>query len=81
MPQDTKVVVGEVYTHFKGNRYLVSGWGNNSNNRDQHQPMVEYISLDLGERQGWKHFRDEVEFLEVVEWPDGKMRPRFCLKP
>lgn len=77
--QETKVLVGGVYTHFKGNKYLVTGFGNNSNNRDHHQPMVEYISLDPGERQGHKHYRDEDEFLEAVEWPDGKMRPRFCL--
>jgi hypothetical protein len=81
MGTESKTDIGAVYTHSKGAKYLVMGVGKNSNNRDDHQPEVAYISLDPGERQGQWCFRDEVEFHEPVEWPDGKTRPRFCLNP
>lgn len=73
-----KTQIGGLYTHAKGLKYVVTGLGNNSNNRDDHQLVVEYISLE-GVHQGKKHYRDEVEFHELVKWPDGKMRPRFRL--
>lgn len=76
----TRTVIGAVYKHFKGGKYLVTAIGNNSNNSEYHQPMVAYVSLE-GEHQGEWHFRDEDQFHEEVMWNDGERRGRFSRFP
>lgn len=71
------VVIGGLYLHKKGNRYVVVGIGQNSNNGQANATSVEYISIEPGPRQGQKCHRDFSEFGEMVEWPDGIRRPRF----
>ena len=85
-----KVEPGKRYVHHKGACYLVLALATNSTDahvlageqvkdtmwRDFHlraaEPMVVYLSSRLTH-----HVRALAEFIENVEWPDGKQRPRF----
>src|SRR5581483_7591185 len=71
------VIPGKVYTHYKNGRYTVLCLTEESTNaRKGNNGGVVYVSLTYGKI---KH-RDFDEFTELVEWPDGKMRPRFILE-
>lgn len=63
------------YVHKGGGHYTVLGLVRNSTNKDDNRPMVHYVSWT----KGTPCVRDYEEFVEPVEWPDGVVRPRFCL--
>lgn len=66
-------VVGSVYQHYKGEKYLVLFVLQDETNERVGNKIVVYRAVDDG-----KVFaRDYSQFTEVVEWPDGKKRPRF----
>jgi len=67
------VLVGSVYEHFKGGRYLVLFVADDSTNARKGNRLVVYVSLTYGVVK----CRDMGEFLEAVEWPDQVVRPRF----
>ncbi len=62
------------YVHKDGGKYTVLGLMRNSTNKDDGRPMVSYVSWS----KGTPCCRDYEEFVELVEWPDGVTRPRFC---
>lgn len=63
------------YVHKGGGHYTVTHVIRNSTNAAEGRPMVCYHSWTKGTPCG----RDYEEFVEPVEWPDGVVRPRFCL--
>ncbi len=69
------VLPGKIYRHKKGPKYLVLHVVRDSTNSREGSEGVVYVSLDHGNI----NYRDLTEFVELVEWPDGKMRPRFVL--
>jgi len=71
------VLVGSVYEHFKGGRYLVLFVADDSTNARSGNRLVVYVSLTYGVVK----CRDIKEFLEPVEWPDKVVRPRFVPVP
>lgn len=64
---------GDLVRHYKGNLYTVITVGRMSEARDQLHVVY------------WSHERTSVwirplgMFVELVDWPDGKQRPRFQL--
>ncbi len=62
------------YTHYKGGKYLVLFTADDSTNERDGQKTVVYVSLS----QMRVYCRNLEEFIESVQWPDGKMRPRFA---
>ncbi len=68
-----EILVGQVYEHFKGGRYLVLFIAEESTNNRKGGKVVVYVSLTYGVVKA----RDVSEFLEPVTWPDGVLRPRF----
>ena len=62
-----------VYLHQKGNRYRVIGTALDATNARDGGTVVVYESEDGGAR----YCRDIAEFVELVTWPDGSVRPRF----
>ncbi len=68
---------GKVYIHYKeGNRYTVLFLVKESTNARAGGDGVVYVSLTTG---SIRH-RDLSEFIEEVEWPDGRTRTRFILE-
>jgi len=70
-----QIILGKIYKHHKGGRYLVLHIVDESTNTLVGKKGVVYVSLTYGLI---KH-RDLEEFIEIVEWPDGEKRPRFIL--
>ncbi len=70
---DTNPVLHGQYDHYRGGKYLVLFVGEESTNARQGAKVVVYVSLTYG----MVKCRDLREFNEIVEWPDGQMRPRF----
>lgn len=71
------VTPNTVYLHHKGGRYLVLCVADESTNiRKAEGSVVVYVSLTHGRIK----VRDVLEFLELVRWPDGEMRPRFVVE-
>jgi hypothetical protein len=64
---------GKVYQHYKGDCYLVLFLSEESTNARCGMAVVVYLSLE----RGIIHNRDLGEWVELVKWPDGEMRPRF----
>lgn len=70
-----------IYEHFKGNKYEVFGVIKNSENEPA--PGYEYFVLyrpvdqDKGDIQNKMFIRPLYDFTSLVEWPDGKLQPRF----
>jgi hypothetical protein len=62
-----------IYRHYKGPLYVAVATAKNSNNAQHHQRVVIYFSFSRRQLC----VRDEEEFNEVIEWPDGTRRPRF----
>jgi hypothetical protein len=69
------VLPGQIYQHKNNHKYRVLHVVHDSTNAREGRQGVVYQSLD--DRN--INYRDLVEFEEVVEWPDGKMRSRFVL--
>jgi hypothetical protein len=68
-----EIILNRVYEHYKGGKYLVLGVAEESTNARTGTQVVIYISLTYGKMK----CRDLQEFLELVSWPDGQMKPRF----
>lgn len=66
-----------IYQHYKGDRYLILGLGFASTNKEAEALKVYYLSFD----KGTLHDRLHTEFHEMMRWPDGIARPRFCYEP
>lgn len=73
---EKKVILGSVYKHYKGGRYLVLHITEESTNARIGNMGVVYVSLTYGKV---KH-RELSEFIEETEWPDGVRRARFVLE-
>ena len=71
-----EILLGRIYKHYKGGRYLVLNLSEESTNDRIGEQGVIYVSLTYGKI---KH-RKLAEFIEDVGWPDGKRRPRFVLE-
>ncbi len=66
----------KLYRHYKGALYVVLGKARQSNNgQDEGTDVTVYYSFER------KHMcvRNTAQFIELVQWPDGEMRPRFDL--
>lgn len=68
-----------LYRHYKGGRYLLVAVAE----RHTHNGDLDaiYISLTHGKhvtRPVARDSRDEDSWLDLVEWPDGERRLRFC---
>lgn len=65
-----------LYIHYRGDAYraLFIAW--ESTNAQPREPKVVYASLSEAEGYGI-NVRSLKEWNELVEWHDGKMRPRF----
>jgi hypothetical protein len=70
-----EVIPNRVYDHYKGGRYLVLSVADDSTNNRAGNRVVVYVSLTYGTIK----CRDLVEFIELVEWPDGQKRSRFVI--
>lgn len=68
-----EIIPNAVYDHYKGGKYLLLFVADDSTNNRDGNKVVIYISLTYGKI----YCRDLSEFTELVEWPDGKNRPRF----
>lgn len=63
-----------IYRHYKGDLYFVTGFAIDATNESADEtPFVMVVY----QRDYALFVRDEDEFVEVVKWPDGEMRPRF----
>ena len=69
----TEVTKDHLYEHYKGGRYLVLFIADESTNERIGNKVVVYVSLTFGVVK----CRDESEFTEIVEWPDGSKKQRF----
>lgn len=63
------------HRHKNGNRYWVVDTAVNCTNGAPERRFVIYFAEGKPHRL-W--IRDAEEFSQVVTWPDGKERPRFC---
>lgn len=76
-PEKVEAAYGKVepgpFVHYEGGRYRVLFVARDSTNAREGNRLVVYVSLTYGTINA----RDEVEFVEPVEWPDGVWRPRF----
>ncbi|MBX9765274.1 DUF1653 domain-containing protein [Patescibacteria group bacterium] len=61
------------YLHFKGGRYFVVGVAHDATNAEEDKEVVVYRSMT----DGALYVRAVSEFLELVRWENGQMRPRF----
>ncbi len=61
------------YRHHLGGLYTVICCAVDSTNSRVGVPVVVYVSLSTGQVR----VRDQSEFTEIVEWPDGFRRARF----
>ena len=64
-----------VYRHFKGGRYSILFKAHDC--EDPTRLMVVYMHQDDGSM--W--VRGLTEFVQIVEWPDGRLRSRFVREP
>lgn len=62
-----------VYQHYKGGKYTRLFNATDSTNGRDSELMVVYVSHTTGRI----NTRKATEFEEMVEWPDGVVRPRF----
>ena len=68
-----ELLLNHVYIHHKGGKYLVLALADESTNDRKGNKVVVYVSLTYGKIK----CRDLREFIEIVKWPDGDMKPRF----
>lgn len=66
-------VLPGLYRHFKGRLYVVEGRALDVTGSRSPTEMVLYHNRTSGER----FVRTYEDFVAVVKWPDGIMRPRF----
>lgn len=72
-----------LYMHKGGDIYLVYGPVKDSTNAREAtretKKFVHYQSIkSLSDPATEKNIREEEEFHELVKWPDGQIRSRFC---
>lgn len=72
-----KLQVGQVFKHYKGQIYIISGLATSANNNSDGEVSVSYYPLD---GLGATYHRTESEFNEAVE-VGGLPVPRFKLLP
>lgn len=70
------IEVNSVYRHYSGKRYMVMCVADDATNVRDGNKIVVYAPVDAS---GPLYCRDLLEFVEVVEWPDGTRKPRFVL--
>jgi hypothetical protein len=67
------------YQHYKGPTYFVVGVGtldaDGHGNVDAPRQVVYESTLSV--RDGLLRLRSEADFVALIEWPDGVVRPRF----
>lgn len=70
-----------LYRHTKGDLYEVLGLVQDSTNGspEPYGWMVHYRSLHPPPHRGGVYVRRHAQFVELVPWPDGQVRPRFIL--
>ena len=68
-----------LYRHSKGDLYEVLGLVQDSTNGspEPYGWMVHYHSLHPPPHRGGVYVRRHAQFVELVLWPDGQVRPRF----
>ena len=68
-----------VYEHHKGGHYTVLMLARSSTNARPGVLQVVYVSHSgtIANPAGLPLVREEAEFSEMVQWPDGKHHPRF----
>jgi len=62
-----------LYVHHKGGQYLVLMTAFESGNGRPREEVVVYVSL----KHTSINVRPLKEFIALVEWQDGSLRPRF----
>jgi hypothetical protein len=68
-------VLPGVYRHWKGKFYLVTG---EVRDDDTEEIKVLYVPLYKVEGANTRQSTRKINiFTELVQWPDGQMRPRF----
>lgn len=83
MPNDKstyKLVMGGLYQHFKGNKYIVVGTAKNTETEEEMVLYHEYSPEGLNEFTLWARPRDMFESeVDHDKYPDIKQRYRFEL--
>lgn len=70
------IVIGGIYEHYKGHRYVVLAVGRHSEREEERMVVYEglYDSEEFGNHPVW--VRPYELFVDTVE-VDGEVRPRF----
>jgi hypothetical protein len=68
-----------LYRHYKGDTYFVVGVGilDADGHGDPRAPRQVVYESTRSVESGLLNIRSEADFVELVEWPDGTMQPRF----
>ena len=69
-----------LYRHYNGAFYIVEGMVSEASNafETDYDTRKKVLYYPLAKGIANRNVRYEDEFLQMVVWPDMKMRPRFC---
>lgn len=77
--ENTPRVSRGLYLHYKGGHYFVVGVGilDEDGHGDENAPRQVVYESTRSVESRLLNIRSEEEFIKVIMWPDGVMRPRF----